>query len=55
MLTLLAIAAFIVAGIYFLSKLDFEIGTGFTEAKKQAREGEFSVVEKKEEETKLIE
>jgi hypothetical protein len=51
----LALISFAIAGVlYYVFNLDFEVGTGFTEARKNMKEGEFRIVEEKEE-TKLIE
>ena len=43
--------------ILYLTSIDFEMGTGFTEEKNKAREGEYMVIEKKKlpKETKLLE
>jgi len=46
MLALIAIIIIIVLVIYYLTGLDFEIGTGFTEMKHKARRGEYIVVDK---------
>lgn len=56
---ILIIAIIIIVGliIWYLTSLDFEPGTGFTEMKKNAREGEFDIVDvdKTEKEVKSIE
>jgi len=39
---LLGIALIIGLGIYYVTTLDFEIGSGFSEKKKQAKEGEYT-------------
>ena len=44
MLELLGITFIIGLGIYYVTKLDFEIGSGISEQKEQAKEGEYRVV-----------
>ena len=42
--------------MYYIITLDFEVGTGFTEEKKQAREVEYTIVKTEDiDDTKLIE
>jgi heme/copper-type cytochrome/quinol oxidase subunit 2 len=56
MIILIAIILLIVLGIYYIGTLDFEVGTGYTEEKNQAREVEYTVTKKGEaDDTKLIE
>ena len=56
MLILLAIAFLIGLGVYYVTILDFEVGTGFTEEKKQAREAEYTIVKREDTNiTKFIE
>ena len=45
MLILIFIVAVIVLGIYYVTTLDFEIGSGFSERKTQAKEVEYTVLE----------
>lgn len=45
MFWLLGISLLIFIGIYYVTGLDFEIGTGFSEEKSQAKEGKYTVVE----------
>lgn len=52
MILLLVIAAVIAFFIYYVLNLDFEPGTGFTEIKDKAREGEYSITKTKEDEVK---
>jgi hypothetical protein len=33
-------------GIYHVTTMDFEIGTGFTEKKRKARDAEYTIVER---------
>jgi len=40
---LLGIALLIALGIYWATALEFEWGTGFSERKRQAREGEYTI------------
>ncbi|GMQ95131.1 MAG: hypothetical protein BMS9Abin13_242 [Patescibacteria group bacterium] len=56
MLFLIVIAFVVGLLIYYVLSLDFEAGTGFTEAKKKAREVEYTVVSKdrKDTERKLL-
>ena len=58
MIPLIIIAVIVGLLIYYVFKLDFEIGTGFTEIKKKAREVKYRVVDRKSEEidseTKLL-
>jgi putative exporter of polyketide antibiotics len=50
------IIAFVLAGILYVLNLDFEIGTGFSEAKRKAREAKYKMSEKQENKPqKLIE
>lgn len=56
MLLLLAIIFFIGFVLYYVTTLEFEVGTGFTEEKKQAREVQYTIVKKENENSvKLIE
>jgi len=56
MLLLLAIVFLVGLGLYYVTTLDFKIGDGFTEEKKQAREVKYTVVKKEDaNSTKLIE
>ncbi len=43
MLGLIIIIILVVLGIYYLTTLDFEIGSGVSEEKLQAKEGEYTV------------
>lgn len=52
MFTLLAIGVFIGLAIYYVTTLNFEVGTGFTEAEMHAKKAKYKVVEK--EEQKLL-
>ncbi len=47
MLGLIIIIILVVLGIYYLTTLDFEIGSGVSEEKLQAKEGEYTVSEPK--------
>jgi|GEM_PF-4289124 len=49
----LLIALIFGAAIYYVQKLDFEIGTGFSEEKRKAREAKYKI-KKREKETKKI-
>ena len=56
MFVLLAIIFLTGLVLYYVTTLDFEIGDGFTEEKKQAREATYTVVKKEDtNSTKLIE
>lgn len=56
MFVLLAIIFLTGLVLYYVTTLDFEIGDGFTEEKKQAREAKYIVVKKVDaNSTKLIE
>ena len=48
MFTLIFIAAVIIFGIYYVTTLDFEIGSGFSERKARAKEAEYTVLKQKE-------
>ena len=46
MIILIFIVAVLIAfGIYYLTTLDFEVGSGFSERKTQAKEVEYTVLE----------
>ena len=52
----LVIIVFVLAGILYVLNLDFEVGTGFSEEKRKAREAEYKMTEKGENKPqKLIE
>ena len=56
MFLLLAIIFLIGFVLYYVTTREFEVGTGFTEEKKQAREVKYTVVKKEDSNsTKLIE
>ena len=45
-MNILILIALVVGGaIYYVMKLDFEIGSGFSEEKNKAREAEYTVVD----------
>jgi hypothetical protein len=46
MIPLIIFTALILYGIYHVTTMDFEIGTGFTEKKKKARDAEYTIVER---------
>lgn len=46
MILLIVIAIVVGVLIYYVLHLDFELGTGFTEKKKDIREAEYRVVDK---------
>ena len=54
MTTLLIIALVVGALIYYVLNLDFEIGTGFSEEKKKAREADYSTKEKEEKKKNIL-
>jgi len=45
MLGLIILTLFIGLGIYYVTKLDFEIGSGISEEKSQAKEAKYTVRE----------
>lgn len=47
MIGIILVIIIIVLLILYLTGLPFELGTGFTEEKNKAREGEYTVVDKK--------
>ena len=56
MFLLLIIIFFVGFVLYYVTTLDFEVGTGFTEEKKQARKVKYTTVKKENENSvKLIE
>ena len=40
-------------GLYFVTKINFEVGDGFTEMKKDARDVDYKIVEKQKDNTLL--
>jgi len=52
----LAVAFLILLIVYYVTKLDFKLGDGFSEEKKEAREGEYRVLdeEEKDDDVKLL-
>ena len=47
MFWIILIAAFVLAIIIYVFRLDFEIGTGFSEEKRKAREAEYRINKKR--------
>lgn len=47
MIGIIALIIIVVLLIFYLTGLPFEVGTGFTEEKNKAREGEYTVADKK--------
>lgn len=54
MLALITIIFFVGLGLYYITGIDFEVGTGFTEMKKNAREADYEVVDKEKDENKKM-
>jgi hypothetical protein len=54
MLILIIIAVLVGLAIYYVTTLDFQIGTGFTEEKSKAREVKYTVVQKENTDKKLL-
>lgn len=57
MFALITITFFVGLGLYYITGLDFEVGTGFTEMKKKARDVDYEVVDKensKQEDQKML-
>lgn len=48
MFVLIIIAFLIGFGLYYATTIDFEVGDGFTEMKKNVREVDYEIVEKEE-------
>lgn len=46
MFALITIILFVGLGLYYITDIDFEIGNGFTEMKKNAREVDYEIVDK---------
>ncbi len=55
MVGIIVLIIIVVLLILYLTGLDFELGTGFTEMKRKAREGDYTVVDKKNTQAKIDE
>lgn len=60
MVGIIAVIIIVVLLILYLTGLDFELGTGFTEMKNKARKGDYTIVDKEKtkkgsDEVKLLE